>query len=125
MFNQEEFFKLKGRKFFHFQAAFENLADICVTYRFKIFALPVLHIACCVSQEIAKVSKPICKGGFTKNEKQLKEAWTKKALELKNKNQIKYPSVLKVIELLFPLQGDKGLIQPEERMFTKIISDVC
>ena len=104
MFNQAEFLKLKGKKFFHFQAAFESLSDICVTYRFQFFAIPVLHIVCCVSEEVTKVSRPISNGNYGKNEKKLKEAWVAKALDLKKKKKIKYPSALKLVETLFPLQ---------------------
>ena len=103
MFNQAEFLKLKGRKFFHFQAAFESISDICVTYRFEFFAIPVLHIVCCESEEVTKVSRLISNGNFGKNEKKLK-AWVAKALDLKNENKIKYSSALKLVETLFPLQ---------------------
>ena len=97
-FHQTEFLKNKGKHFSIFK-----FYSTCVTYRFEIFALPILHLACCDSTEITKVSKPLSKNGFSKNKKALKLAWKAKVAELKNKNKVKYPSSLKMFELLFPL----------------------
>ena len=73
MFNQGEFLKLKVRKFFHFQATFENLSVICLTYWFEFFAIPVLHIVCCESEEVKKFSKTISNVNVVKNEKKLRK----------------------------------------------------
>ena len=103
MFNQGEFLKLKVRKFFHFQATFENLSVICLTYWFEFFAIPILHIICCKSEEVTKVSKPVRNINFPKNEKKLKKSGVEKTLDLKNKNKIKFSSALNLIQTLLPL----------------------
>ena len=103
LFNQAEFLKIKGKQFFHFQTLFDNLCGLCVTYGFEFFALPALHLACCDYLKIMKVAKANSKGGFERNEKKLKLAWKAKVTELKNQDKVKYPSALKLIELLFPL----------------------
>ena len=99
-YNQADFVKIRGKAFFHFQAACDNHV---VTIS-SLFVTAALALTCCKAGEITSLAKNMEGGLCSSNAKaklwRLKVQGAVKAL--KEKGSIDCPQTLKLMEFIFP-----------------------